>query len=142
LRLPGYWKGEAEAHESCMAFLEIFDMGEYADTLAKNLPYGKQRKLEIARALATKPKILLLDEPAAGMNPQETHELMETIRFIREKFDIAILLIEHDMNLVMNVCERIVVLDYGKIIAKGTPEQTRNNPDVIRVYLGEQVKTC
>jgi branched-chain amino acid transport system ATP-binding protein len=142
LRLPSFWKGEKEAHDACMAFLGIFDMEEYAETLAKNLPYGKQRKLEIARALATDPKILLLDEPAAGMNPQETHELMETIRFIREKFDIAILLIEHDMNLVMNVCERIVVLDYGKIIAKGSPEQTRNNPDVVRVYLGEQVAVC
>ncbi len=137
LRLPSYWKEEEKAQKECMDFLEIFNMGEYANTLAKNLPYGKQRKLEIARALATNPKILLLDEPAAGMNPQETHELMETIRFIRDKFDIAILLIEHDMHLVMNVCERIVVLDYGKIIAKGTPEETRNNPDVIRVYLGE-----
>lgn len=142
LRLPSFWKGEEIAHEKCMDFLEIFDMGEYANTLAKNLPYGKQRKLEIARALATDPKILLLDEPAAGMNPQETHELMETIRFIREKFDIAILLIEHDMHLVMNVCERIVVLDYGKVIAKGTPEETQNNPDVVRVYLGEQVEAC
>ena len=120
-----------------MAFLSIFDMEDYADTLAKNLPYGKQRKLEIARALATKPKILMLDEPAAGMNPQETHELMETIALIRKKFDIAILLIEHDMNLVMGICERIAVLDYGRIIAVGTPEETRNNPDVIRVYLGE-----
>jgi branched-chain amino acid transport system ATP-binding protein len=142
LRLPSFHKGEKEAKKACMDFLDIFDMKPYADTLAKNLPYGKQRKLEIARALATDPKILLLDEPAAGMNPQETQELMETIRFIRKKFDIAILLIEHDMNLVMNVCERIVVLDYGQIIAKGTPEQTRQNPDVIRVYLGEQVKTC
>jgi branched-chain amino acid transport system ATP-binding protein len=137
LRLPKFWSDEEKAHKECLDFLGIFDMEEYADTLAKNLPYGKQRKLEIARALATQPKILMLDEPAAGMNPQETHELMETIRFIRDKFDIAILLIEHDMNLVMNVCERIVVLDYGKIIAKGNPEETRNNPDVIRVYLGE-----
>ena len=136
-RLPRYWADEKKAHEECLAFLDIFDMKDYADTIARNLPYGKQRKLEIARALATKPKILLLDEPAAGMNPQETHELMETIQLIRDKFDIAILLIEHDMHLVMGVCERIVVLDYGRIIAKGTPEETRNNPDVIRVYLGE-----
>lgn len=136
-RLPRYWADEKKAHEECLAFLDIFDMKDYANTMARNLPYGKQRKLEIARALATKPKILMLDEPAAGMNPQETHELMETIQLIRNKFDIAILLIEHDMHLVMGVCERIVVLDYGRIIAKGTPEETRNNPDVIRVYLGE-----
>ena len=136
-RMPRYWADEKKAQEECLAFLKIFDMEDYAQTIAKNLPYGKQRKLEIARALATKPKILMLDEPAAGMNPQETHELMETIQLIRDKFDIAILLIEHDMHLVMGVCERIVVLDYGKIIAKGTPEETRNNPDVIRVYLGE-----
>lgn len=137
LRLPRYWAEEKRAQEACLAFLKIFDMEDYAETLAKNLPYGKQRKLEIARALATKPKILMLDEPAAGMNPQETHELMETIALIRNKFDIAILLIEHDMHLVMGICERIAVLDYGKIIAVGTPEETRNNPDVIRVYLGE-----
>ncbi|MDK2866728.1 MAG: branched-chain amino acid transport system ATP-binding protein [Clostridiales bacterium] len=136
-RLPRYWADEKRAQEACLAFLAIFDMEDYAYTMAKNLPYGKQRKLEIARALATKPKILMLDEPAAGMNPQETHELMETIQLIRDKFDIAILLIEHDMHLVMGVCERIVVLDYGRIIAKGTPDETRNNPDVIRVYLGE-----
>jgi branched-chain amino acid transport system ATP-binding protein len=136
-RLPRYWADEKKAQEECLAFLKIFDMEDYANTIAKNLPYGKQRKLEIARALATKPKILMLDEPAAGMNPQETHELMETIQLIRDKFDIAILLIEHDMHLVMGVCERIVVLDYGRIIAKGTPDETRNNPDVIRVYLGE-----
>jgi branched-chain amino acid transport system ATP-binding protein len=128
---------EKKAYEESIKFLEIFDMQDYADTLAKNLPYGKQRKLEIARALATRPKILMLDEPAAGMNPQETKELMETIHMIREKFDIAVLLIEHDMNLVMGICERIVVIDYGKIIAKGTPDEIKNNPDVIRVYLGE-----
>jgi branched-chain amino acid transport system ATP-binding protein len=137
LRLPRYWADEKHATEACLAFLDIFDMADYADNLARNLPYGKQRKLEIARALATKPKILMLDEPAAGMNPQETKELMDTIQLIRKKFDIAILLIEHDMNLVMGICERIVVLDYGRIIAKGTPEETKNNPDVIRVYLGE-----
>ncbi len=132
-----YWAEEKKAHQECLDFLKIFEMEDYAETLAKNLPYGKQRKLEIARALATNPKILMLDEPAAGMNPQETHELMDTIHFIRDKFDITILLIEHDMNLVMGICERIVVLDYGKIIAKGTPDEIKNNPDVIRVYLGE-----
>ena len=137
LCLPRYWADEKHATEACLAFLDIFDMADYADNLARNLPYGKQRKLEIARALATKPKILMLDEPAAGMNPQETKELMDTIQLIRKKFDIAILLIEHDMNLVMGICERIVVPDYGRIIAKGTPEETKNNPDVIRVYLGE-----
>ena len=136
-RLPAYWKQEKLAVEACLAFLDIFDMRDYAQTLAKNLPYGKQRKLEIARALATKPKILMLDEPAAGMNPHETHELMETIALIRKKFDIAILLIEHDMHLVMGVCEKIVVLDYGRVIAEGTAEETKNNKDVIRVYLGE-----
>ncbi|HCX65326.1 MAG TPA: ABC transporter ATP-binding protein, partial [Eubacteriaceae bacterium] len=103
----------------------------------KNLPYGKQRKLEIARALATKPKLLMLDEPAAGMNPNETKELMETIHFIRDKFDIAVLLIEHDMSLVMGICERITVIDYGRIIAEGLPEDIRTNPDVIKAYLGE-----
>jgi branched-chain amino acid transport system ATP-binding protein len=137
LRSKKYWVEEKKAYEESLEFLKIFDMEDYADTLARNLPYGKQRKLEIARALATKPKILMLDEPAAGMNPQETKELMETIHLIRDKFDIAVLLIEHDMNLVMGICERIVVIDYGKIIAKGTPDEIKNNPDVIRVYLGE-----
>lgn len=132
-----YWAEEKKAHQESLDFLKIFEMQDYAETLAKNLPYGKQRKLEIARALATNPKILLLDEPAAGMNPHETHELMDTIHFIRDKFDITILLIEHDMNLVMGICERIVVVDYGKIIANGTPDEIKNNPDVIRVYLGE-----
>lgn len=136
-RTPAYWKQEKLAVEACLAFLDIFEMRDYAQTLAKNLPYGKQRKLEIARALATKPKILMLDEPAAGMNPHETHELMDTIALIRKKFDIAILLIEHDMSLVMGVCEKIVVLDYGRVIAEGTAEETKNNKDVIRVYLGE-----
>jgi len=136
-RSKRYWEEEKKAHQESLDFLKIFEMQDYASTLAKNLPYGKQRKLEIARALATNPKILLLDEPAAGMNPQETHELMDTIHFIRDKFDITILLIEHDMHLVMGICERIVVVDYGKIIAKGTPDEIKNNPDVIRVYLGE-----
>lgn len=126
-----------KAHEECMKLLDIFDMGEYADTLAKNLPYGQQRKLEIARALASDPKVLMLDEPAAGMNPNETAELMETIHFIRNKFDITVLLIEHDMKLVMGICERIIVVDYGKTIAEGTPDEIKNNPDVIRAYLGD-----
>lgn len=137
LRLPSFWKYEKIAQEACLEFLDLFDMRDYADTIAKNLPYGKQRKLEIARALATKPKILMLDEPAAGMNPHETLELMETISLIRKNFNIAILLIEHDMSLVMGICEKIVVLDYGRIIAEGTAEETKNNKDVIRVYLGE-----
>jgi branched-chain amino acid transport system ATP-binding protein len=132
-----FWEEEKIAHQESLDFLSIFGLETYADTLSKNLPYGKQRKLEIARALATNPKILMLDEPAAGMNPQETRELMETIHFIRDKFNIAILLIEHDMSLVMGICERIVVVDYGKIIAVGKPEEIKNNPDVIRVYLGE-----
>ena len=132
-----YWKDERRAKEEALNLLNIFDMGKYADTLAKNLPYGKQRKLEIARALATNPKILLLDEPAAGMNPQETIELMETIHFIRNKFNIAILLIEHDMHLVMGICEKITVIDYGRIICVGTPEEIKCNPNVIKAYLGE-----
>ena len=112
-------------------------MGEYEQTKAKNLPYGQQRKLEIARALASDPKVLMLDEPAAGMNPNETEELMETIHFIRNKFNITVLLIEHDMKLVMGICERIVVVDYGRTIAEGTPDEIKNNPDVIRAYLGD-----
>ncbi|MFZ7133938.1 MAG: ABC transporter ATP-binding protein [Eubacteriales bacterium] len=137
LRLPRFWKDEKKAKEEVISLLEIFEMEQYAETLAKNLPYGKQRKLEIARALATNPKILLLDEPAAGMNPQETMELMDTIHFIRDKFNITILLIEHDMNLVMGICERITVIDYGKIIAVGNPNEIKSNPDVIKAYLGE-----
>jgi len=109
------------------------------DEIAKNLPYGEQRRLEIARALAAQPQLLLLDEPAAGMNPQETHELMKMIRWIRDELKLTILLIEHDMSLVMGVCERIYVLDYGSIIAEGTPEEIRNNPCVIEAYLGEEV---
>lgn len=137
-RIPGtrYWKEEAEIDEKARELLKIFNMEESAEKLSKNLPYGQQRKLEIARALATNPKLLLLDEPAAGMNPQETRELMETIHFIREKFDVSILLIEHDMSLVMGICERIVVIDYGMIIAKGTPDEIKNNPKVIGAYLG------
>ncbi len=128
---------EKDAVSTAMELLDIFELGIYKDELAKNLPYGKQRKLEIARALATNPSLLLLDEPAAGMNPQETEELMDTIRFIKDNFEVSILLIEHDMKLVMGICERIVVIDYGKIIAKGSPKEIRTNRDVIRAYLGE-----
>ncbi len=137
LRTKKYWQQEKKANEECLKILRFFDMEQYADLLASNLPYGKQRKLEIARALATSPKLLLLDEPAAGMNPQETEELMATINLIKKEFDIAILLIEHDMKLVMGICERIVCIDYGKIIAAGTPEHIRTNPAVIKAYLGE-----
>ena len=137
LRLPKYWKEEAKANEACLEMLAVFDLDGYAYTQASSLPYGQQRKLEIARALATRPKVLLLDEPAAGMNPNETAELMETIKSVRNEFDIAILLIEHDMNLVMGICERIVCIDYGKIIAKGLPDEIKKNPEVIKAYLGE-----
>jgi branched-chain amino acid transport system ATP-binding protein len=129
-------KEERESHEVAHALLDVFNMDAYAHDLARNLPYGKQRKLEIARALATGPKLLLLDEPAAGMNPQETEELMETIRLIKDTFKVSVLLIEHDMRLVMGICERIVVLDYGKIIASGMPDEIKKHPDVIRAYLG------
>lgn len=137
LRTKKFWTEEKKAERECLKLLDIFDMSEYAETLAKNLPYGQQRKLEIARALATDPEVLMLDEPAAGMNPNETRDLMNTIHFIRDKFDITILLIEHDMKLVMGICERIVVVDYGKTIAEGTPDMIKNNPDVIRAYLGD-----
>lgn len=137
LRLPRYWKEEKDSTIKALEFLKIFDMDTHSDVIAGNLSYGQQRKLEIARALATTPKLLLLDEPAAGMNPQETKELMETIQLIRDKFKIAILLIEHDMDLVMGICERLYVLNFGKIIAKGTPVEIQNNPEVITAYLGE-----
>lgn len=138
-RLSNHFQGEKEMEEKAIEFLKIFKLDIYKDELAKNLPYGQQRRLEIARALAAKPKLLLLDEPAAGMNPQETMELMNLISFIREKFDLTVLLIEHDMSLVMGVCERIYVLDHGQLIAHGKPEEIRNNPKVIEAYLGEEV---
>ena len=138
LHLPSYHRKEREAREKAMELLSIFDMQNVASWQAGSLPYGAQRRLEIVRALATEPKLLLLDEPAAGMNPAETAELMENIRKIRDRFNIAILLIEHDMSLVMGICEGIAVLNYGKIIAKGSPEQIKNNPTVIEAYLGKQ----
>ncbi len=136
LRIGRYFTEEAEIVEESMRLLKIFKLDDKADETAKNLPYGAQRRLEIARALASQPKLLLLDEPAAGMNPQETQELMDMIRWIRNQFSLTILLIEHDMSLVMGICERIYVLEYGQIIASGTPEEIQQNPDVIRAYLG------
>lgn len=136
-KLPGYFKKEAEMDKKAMELLEVFDLHNEADFLACNLPYGKQRKLEIARALATNPKLLLLDEPAAGMNPNETQELMDTIRFIRDKFDMTILLIEHDMRLVSGICEEITVLNFGQVLATGETSEVLSNPEVITAYLGE-----
>ena len=136
LRLPSYWSAEKKAHETAMELLSIFDMQHMASWESGSLPYGAQRRLEIVRALATSPKVLLLDEPAAGMNPSETAELMQNIKKIRDTFHLAILLIEHDMNLVMGICEGIAVLTYGKIIAKGTPDEIKSNPLVIEAYLG------
>lgn len=139
LRLPSHFSGEKEMEEKSIEFLKIFQLDKFKNEKAKNLPYGQQRRLEIARALAAGPKLLCLDEPAAGMNPQETHELMELIAFIRNQFNLTILLIEHDMKLVMGICERIYVLDHGQLIAEGTPEIIRNHPKVIEAYLGEEV---
>ena len=137
LRLPGYFKAEARMRARAKELLKIFDLEEDRNNLACNLPYGKQRKLEIARALATNPKLLLLDEPAAGMNPQETEELMKIIRFVREKFDVTILLIEHDMKLVAGICEEITVLNFGTELASGETSVVLNDPRVITAYIGE-----
>ncbi|CZQ84517.1 ABC transporter ATP-binding protein [Trichococcus ilyis] len=136
LRTPTYYRKEAEMREKALELLAIFELEKKFDVLAKNLPYGEQRRLEIVRALATNPKILFLDEPAAGMNPQETAELTALIRKIQKDFKITVVLIEHDMSLVMNVCERIYVLEYGRLLAKGTPEEIQKNPAVIKAYLG------
>lgn len=138
-RFGRYYEEEAEIEAKAIDLLKIFKLDKYKDEVAKNLPYGEQRRLEIARALATQPKLLLLDEPAAGMNPQETHELMELIRWLRNEFKLSILLIEHDMGLVMGVCERIYVLEYGFCIANGVPEEIKRNKRVIEAYLGEEV---
>lgn len=137
LRLPVFYKVEKEMNDRAMELLKVFDLEEEAGYLAANLPYGKQRKLEIARALATNPKLLLLDEPAAGMNPNETIELMDTIRFVRDNFDMTILLIEHDMKLVSGICEELTVLNFGRVLAQGKTAEVLNNPEVITAYLGE-----
>ncbi len=137
LRLPKYFKTEKKMDEKAMELLEVFGLQDEASTLADNLPYGKQRKLEIARALATNPKLLLLDEPAAGMNPSETQELMDTIRFVRDKFDMTVLLIEHDMKLVSGICEEVSVLNFGQELAQGKTSDVLNNPEVIKAYLGD-----
>jgi len=136
-RTPKFRKQEKAMDEKALELLKVFELEDKADILASNLPYGKQRKLEIARALATNPKILLLDEPAAGMNPNETLELMDTIRFIRDKFDMTILLIEHDMKLVSGICEELTVLNFGRILAQGKTAEVLNNPEVIKAYLGD-----
>lgn len=137
LRLPSYYKVEKQMDEKAIELLKVFDLDGEKDVLASNLPYGKQRKLEIARALATNPKLLLLDEPAAGMNPNETIELMNTIKFVRDKFDMTILLIEHDMKLVSGICEELTVLNFGRVLAQGETSEVLNDPQVITAYLGE-----
>lgn len=137
LRLPSYYKVEKEMDERATELLKVFDLDKEFDYKASNLPYGKQRKLEIARALATEPKLLLLDEPAAGMNPNETAELMKTIRFVRDHFDMTVLLIEHDMKLVSGICERLTVLNFGHMLAEGPTSEVLSNPEVIKAYLGE-----
>ena len=138
LRLPSYFKVEKQMNEKAMELLKVFDLDSKADYKASNLPYGEQRKLEIARALATEPKLLLLDEPAAGMNPNETEELMETIKFVQKKFDMTILLIEHDMKLVGGICEQLTVLNFGEILCQGETKQVLNDPQVIKAYLGDE----
>lgn len=137
LRLPSYFRTEKIMNQQALEILKVFDLDKEANVLASNLPYGKQRKLEIARALATNPKLLLLDEPAAGMNPSETEELMDTIRLVREQYGVTILLIEHDMKLVAGICEKIFVLNFGVELANGLPQDVLNNPEVIKAYLGE-----
>lgn len=137
LRLPRYYKVEKEMNEKAMELLKVFGLEEFAEYKAENLPYGQQRKLEIARAMATSPKLLLLDEPAAGMNPNETKELMNTIQFVRNHFDMTILLIEHDMKLVSGICEKLTVLNFGEVLAQGDTQEVLNNPEVITAYLGE-----
>lgn len=137
LRLPRYHRVEKEMNEKAMELLKVFDLDKEADFLSSNLPYGKQRKLEIARALATNPKLLLLDEPAAGMNPNETKELMDTIHFVRDEFDMTVLLIEHDMKLVSGICEELTVLNFGQVLCEGRTADVLNNPEVIKAYLGE-----
>ena len=137
LRLPRYYAVERQIQEQALELLKVFDLDKEAEVLAANLPYGKQRKLEIARALATKPKLLLLDEPAAGMNPNETLELMETIKFVRKHFDMTIILIEHDMKLVSGICEELTVLNFGRVLCQGDTNEVLNDPEVIKAYLGE-----
>jgi branched-chain amino acid transport system ATP-binding protein len=140
-RFPAFFKEEKRVYNKALELLEIFNLSNKKDELAKNLPYGEQRRLEIARALAANPKVLLLDEPAAGMNPNETMELIKLITWVRDKFKLTVILIEHDMSLVMSLCDRIFVLDYGTLIAEGTPDEVQNNQRVIEAYLGGE-KAC